>query len=54
MSRRKWIILGCVVVTALIVAGVVVVVQLSQVARPYGLVVNPPLPTSDFTLTFDG
>ena len=53
MSRKRWIILGCVVAATLLVVGAAVVIQLSQVARPYGLVVNPPLPTSDFTLTSD-
>jgi protein SCO1/2 len=42
-----------VVATALLVAGVVVVMQLSQAARPYGFVVDPAQPAPDFTLTSD-
>ena len=53
MSRRKWIILGCGIVAALIIVGAVAVIQLSQAARPYGFVVEPPLPAPDFTLTSD-
>lgn len=53
MSRRKWFILGLVVVAALIVMGVVAVLWITQSAQPYGLVVDPPLPAPDFTLTSD-
>jgi protein SCO1 len=53
MSRRKKFILGFVVVTALIVVGMVAVIRITQSAHPYGLVVDPPLPAADFTLTSD-
>ncbi|HTP08632.1 MAG TPA: SCO family protein [Anaerolineae bacterium] len=53
MSRRNRILLGGVVATALIVVGVVAVMQLGQPARPYGFVVDPPQPAPDFTLTSD-
>ncbi len=53
MSRRSWIVLGCAIAAALLVAGAAIVIQLSQAVRPYGLVIDPPLSAADFTLTSD-